>query len=140
MEASQQAWIAEADTFFVASAHPEQGVDASHRGGLPGFVQVLDQRRLRIPDFVGNSMFNALGNFVSYPQAGLVLLDFDHARILQLTGRPMILWDSKDFQNNAGGTGRYWEFEVEDWREKKLPFRLEWELLGYSPLLTESGK
>jgi hypothetical protein len=84
-------WIFGADTFFVASAHPEQGVDASHRGGLPGFVQVLDQHRLRIPNFLGNSMFNTLGNFVSYLDAGLVFLDFDRSQVLQLSGRPEIL-------------------------------------------------
>lgn len=135
LEVSQQRWIGEADTFFVASAHPEQGVDASHRGGLPGFVQVLDQRRLRIPDFVGNSMFNTLGNFVSYPHAGLVFLDFDRSRVLQLSGRPTILWNDDDPGGHTGGTYRYWEFEVEDWRERELPFRLEWELIDYSPLL-----
>lgn len=135
LEAAQQIWIAQADTFFVASAHPEQGVDASHRGGLPGFVQVLDQVRLRIPDYAGNSMFNTLGNFVSYPYAGLVFLDFDSGRVLQLSGRPGILWDLDDPQGNTGGTRRYWEFKLEEWRERELPFRLAWELLDYSPLL-----
>lgn len=46
--AEQQTFIATADTFFVASVHPTRGVDASHRGGNPGFVRVLDDRTLRI--------------------------------------------------------------------------------------------
>ena len=59
-----------ADTFFVASAHAERGVDASHRGGLPGFVRVLGDRTLEIPDYPGNSMFNTLGNPAADPRAG----------------------------------------------------------------------
>jgi len=39
---AQRNLITQADTFFVASAMPGHGVDASHRGGLPGFVQVLN--------------------------------------------------------------------------------------------------
>ena len=34
------------------------------RGGNPGFVQILDDRSLRIPDYSGNSMFNTLGNLI----------------------------------------------------------------------------
>ncbi|MCG8428321.1 MAG: pyridoxamine 5'-phosphate oxidase family protein, partial [Chromatiales bacterium] len=45
----QAALIASSDTLFVASANPGHGVDTSHRGGQPGFVRVLDDRRIRIP-------------------------------------------------------------------------------------------
>ena len=72
----ERAIIAKADTFFVASVHPERGVDASHRGGNPGFVTLVDDRTLRIPDYPGNSMFNTLGNFTANPRAGLIFLDF----------------------------------------------------------------
>ncbi len=130
---AQQALVGQADTFFVASAHPEQGADASHRGGHPGFVKVLNSQRLRIPDFVGNNMFNTLGNFVSYPSAGLIFIDFDRGRILQMSGRPELLLHESDEQGETGGTARYWEFEVETWRESPLPVRLEWVFLDYSP-------
>lgn len=139
----QQAWITSADTFFVASAHPEQGLDASHRGGHPGFVRILSPHRLRIPDFVGNSMFNTLGNFVSYPHAGLVFPDFERSRILQLSGRPELRWDLADRSGETGGTARYWEFEIETWRESELPMRLEWQFIDYSPyipVLKDSAK
>ena len=129
----QQALIAAADTFFVASAHPQRGVDASHRGGPPGFVNVLDERTLRIPDYVGNSMFNTLGNFSANPRAGLVFLDFDQSRTLQLIGRPEILWDQDDAESKTGGTRRFWLLQVERWREMSLPATLRWEFLDYSP-------
>ena len=129
----QEALIRAADTFFVASAHADRGVDASHRGGNPGFIKVLSERRIRVPDYVGNSMFQTLGNFTVNPRAGLVFLDFNHSRTLQLIGRPEIRWDLDDPTNETGGTTRYWEFEIERWVETTLPHELQWELLEYSP-------
>ena len=129
----ESALIATADTLFVASANPEQGVDASHRGGQPGFVRVRDARRLRIPDYVGNSMFNTLGNITIYPRVGLAFVDFDRSRVLQLTGRAEVLWDEEDPDDETGGTGRYWDVEVQRWLQTPLARALRWELLDYSP-------
>ena len=129
----QSALIASADTLFVASANPGRGVDASHRGGQPGFVRILDDRRIRIPDYVGNSMFNTLGNFAVYPRAGLVFMDFDNSRVLQMTGRVEILWNQEDPEDETDGTGRFWDFEIERWLETPLPRQFVWELLDYSP-------
>lgn len=137
LTAEYRDWIARADTLFVASAHPEQGADASHRGGRPGFVQFLNPQTLRIPDYAGNNMFNTLGNFESFPHAGLAFVDFDQGRLLQLTGRPVIRWDSSDPDGRSGGSRRFWDFEVEAWRESRLALRLEWEFLDYSPFLPQ---
>ena len=129
----QAALIQASDTFFVASAHPERGVDASHRGGPPGFVEVVDERTLRIPDYAGNSMFNTLGNFTVDPRAGLVFLDFERSRTLQLTGRAEILWDLEDTAGLTGGTQRFWDFRIDRWRESETHAGLRWEFLDYSP-------
>ena len=136
----QQTLIAAADTCFVASAHPQRGVDASHRGGPPGFVSVLDDRTLRVPDYVGNSMFNTLGNFSANPRAGLVFLDFDHSRTLQLIGRPEVLWNQDDSDSETGGTRRFWLLQVERWREMGLPATVRWEFLDYSPFNPQPPK
>ncbi|MEM6388165.1 MAG: ferredoxin, partial [Pseudomonadota bacterium] len=59
--------IRAADTLFLGTGqqkndeHASNGFDASHRGGAPGFVQVLDATRLRIPDYAGNNFFNTIG-------------------------------------------------------------------------------
>jgi predicted pyridoxine 5'-phosphate oxidase superfamily flavin-nucleotide-binding protein len=140
LDAAQQTLIAGADTFFVTSAHPDQGVDASHRGGHPGFVQLLNNRQLRVPDFAGNGRFNTLGNFTSYPYAGLAFIDFEQGRLLQLTGRPEILWDHDDPHQETGGTRRYWRFDISGWRESLLPLRLDWEFLEASPLIPEQRR
>ena len=122
-----------ADTFFVASAHPQFGIDASHRGGPQGFVNVLNEHTLRIPDYVGNSMFNTLGNFAANPKAGLLFLDFERGRTLQLIGRPEILWNQEDAEEESGGTRRFWLLQVERWYEMAVPATVRWEFLDYSP-------
>lgn len=42
LTSQQQQWIAHTDTFFIASYHPQGGADASHRGGYPGFVRIVN--------------------------------------------------------------------------------------------------
>lgn len=88
----QRAWIRRTDTFFIATLHPEAGADASHRGGMPGFVSV-EGDRLVWPDYAGNLMYNTLGNIAVHPRAGLAVPDFDSGAVLQLTGRAAIEWD-----------------------------------------------
>jgi len=84
---SEQRQISRADTFFIATDNPERGADVSHKGGNPGFVRILDERRIAFPDYNGNSMFNTLGNLTVNPHAALLFIDFDSGRTLQLTGR-----------------------------------------------------
>lgn len=131
--ATQRALIGNADTFFVSSLHPERGVDASHRGGQRGFVQLLDDGRLRIPDYPGNSMFNTLGNFLVYPRAGLTFVDFENSIFLQLTGEVTVHWDLNDSKGLTGGTQRFWDFQVSRWKQSEFSFKLTWEHLSDSP-------
>lgn len=111
---SVKRWIVSADTFFVASAHPEGPTDVSHRGGVPGFIQIKNGA-LTIPDYPGNSMFNTLGNFALNPRAGVTFLDFETNRQLQLTGSVKLNLDAEDETITTGGTGRCWQFYPERW-------------------------
>lgn len=97
--------IRKADTFFIASAHPEahiagaatHGVDVSHRGGNPGFVRLDDASdRLTVPDYVGNFFFNTLGNLLLNPRAGLLFIDFDSGDLLYLAVEVEIIWDGPE--------------------------------------------
>jgi len=128
----QQRWIREADTFFIASHHPEGGSDASHRGGRPGFVRVLDDHRLVWPDYTGNTMFQSLGNIAVNPQAGLLFIDFDGGRTLQLTGKARILWD-QECTGEFAGAERLVEFDIDEWIEIAGAHSLQWQFLDYSP-------
>ncbi|MFI1917062.1 pyridoxamine 5'-phosphate oxidase family protein [Nocardia sp. NPDC020380] len=88
-------WLAStlADTFFIASADADGNTDASHRGGNPGFLQVLSPTHLRWPDYRGNSMFMTLGNLAADPRCGLLIPDWRLGSTLQLTGTAEITWD-----------------------------------------------
>jgi predicted pyridoxine 5'-phosphate oxidase superfamily flavin-nucleotide-binding protein len=128
----QERWIREADTFFIASHHPGGGTDASHRGGHPGFVRVLNANQLVWPDYFGNTMFQTLGNIAVNPQAGLLFIDFKRGRTLQLTGRARILWDGERTAAFAGAE-RLVEFDVDEIVEIAGAHSLEWRFLDYSP-------
>ena len=132
LTAKQQQWITQADTFFIASAHPEGSADASHRGGNAGFVTIADPNTLIWPDYVGNMMFNTLGNIAANPPAGLLFLDFDTGSTLQLTGEANIIWDAAQIAKYKGAE-RLLSYSIEQVLEtdEKLPLR--WEFENYSP-------
>jgi hypothetical protein len=125
--------VERADTAFVGSLHPSRGVDASHRGGEPGFIHVLDAETLRVPDYAGNSMFLTLGNFEVDPRASLAVVDFDRARVVSFSGRARLRFTGELPGHPTGGTGRYWELSVREWVEFDLPLAMRWDLLDSSP-------
>ncbi|WP_067452560.1 pyridoxamine 5'-phosphate oxidase family protein [Actinomadura macra] len=109
----QQQWIAGADTFFIATADRDGNADASHRGGNPGFVQVMSPTVLRWPDYVGNAMFNTLGNLEVRPEAGLLFCDWRTGAVLHLSGTARTDWDHTHTAA-VPGAQRLVEFSVTD--------------------------
>ncbi len=101
-------------------------MDASHRGGDPGFVEVHGPTTLSIPDYAGNNHFNTLGNLHLDPRAGLLVPDFECGAALQLTGRAHIDWNPSE-EERAGGILRRIVFEVDEvvYRESALPVRFD---------------
>ncbi|SFA87563.1 hypothetical protein SAMN03159488_00863 [Pseudomonas sp. NFIX10] len=94
--------VTAADSFYIATyvvRDGERQVDASHRGGKPGFVRMDEDGSLTIPDFSGNLFFNTLGNILLNPRAGLVFVDFQTGDLLQMSGSAQVLLD--DPQINA---------------------------------------
>jgi predicted pyridoxine 5'-phosphate oxidase superfamily flavin-nucleotide-binding protein len=128
----QRLAIERADTLFIASVHATRGADASHRGGQPGFVRVLDERRLRVPDYAGNNMFQTLGNIATDPRVGLLFVAFDTGTTLQLTGRARILWEVSD-RAGLPGAERAVEVEVDEVVEIAGQGPLGWRFVEYSP-------
>lgn len=141
--AAQRAMITAADTFFIASAvggdEPGHGVDASHRGGLPGFVRVADARTLTVPDFTGNFYFNTLGNLLLNPRSGLLFLDFETGTLLQAAAEAEIVWDGPEVAA-AAGVQRLIRFHVVHWRCARNAVPLRWRFRGYSPFLQPSAQ
>jgi predicted pyridoxine 5'-phosphate oxidase superfamily flavin-nucleotide-binding protein len=94
LDAASRSLIAQADTFFIGTAHDQGGADASHRGGTAGFVATLDDRTLRFPDYRGNVMYMTLGNIAVSPHAGLLFIDWEQGDALQITGIATTDWDA----------------------------------------------
>ena len=133
VDEERRALVERADTAFVGSLHPARGVDASHRGGAPGFIRVVDATTLRVPDYPGNSMFMTLGNYEIDSRASLAALDFDRHRVVAFSGSARLYFDGENPQHPTGGTGRYWDFAVREWVQFELPSAPRWELLDSSP-------
>jgi len=129
---NQRDWIAQADTFFIGSYHPERGTDASHRGGYPGFIKILDSGAIVFPDYSGNNMFQTLGNLRVNPQAGLLFIDFERGHTLQLTGTAAIIWEGSQLSEFEGAQ-RLVEFHIDRVLEISHACPMRWEFEEYSP-------
>jgi predicted pyridoxine 5'-phosphate oxidase superfamily flavin-nucleotide-binding protein len=123
---AQRALLERADTFFIASAHPDaarsrspaHGLDVSHRGGPPGFVHFIDDDQIIVPDFRGNDFYNTLGNVRLLPRAGLLFIDFERGDLLMLETRAEALAGQHPLEHRAA-TGRIVRFGIE--RVRVLP-------------------
>jgi hypothetical protein len=129
----QKQLLASADTLFIATAHPSGEADASHRGGSPGFIEALDEQTLRIPDYLGNGMYNTFGNLALDSSAGLIVPDFEHGLALQLTGKAALVFDGDDPGEVSGGTHRFLIFHIDHWQQRPLPAGVQTQLLDDSP-------
>jgi len=73
-------------------------LDASPRGGEPGFVKVLDAHTLLIPDSPGNNRLDTLENIVATGQLGVLFLVPGFDETLRINGRAVLSTDAQDLQ------------------------------------------
>jgi predicted pyridoxine 5'-phosphate oxidase superfamily flavin-nucleotide-binding protein len=78
---------------FIASADSAGRPDCSYKGGLPGFVRVIDQQTLAVPDYDGNGMYRTWGNVLVNPHVGLLFVDFERTQRLRVNGTASIRAD-----------------------------------------------
>lgn len=88
-----RAFIERCSTVFVATADAEGHPDCSYKGGLPGFVRVLDERTLALPDYDGNGMYRTWGNVLVNPHVGLLLVDFEQPKRIRVNGSAVVSGD-----------------------------------------------
>ncbi|MBI5617517.1 MAG: pyridoxamine 5'-phosphate oxidase family protein [Gammaproteobacteria bacterium] len=146
LDESALALIAAADTLYLASAFFEadgavrgtRGIDVSHRGGKPGFVRVVDERTLLLPDFFGNNLFNTLGNLLLAPRAGLLFVDFVNGDLLYVAVTAEILWEGPEVEAYRGAL-RAVRFTVERARRVREVLPLTWGEAERSPFLEQTG-
>lgn len=84
-----QAYIAKA-TFFCLASGREQGLDASPRGGEPGFVRVIDPRRVAFADWPGNNRIETMRNLVADDRLAMLFLFPGLEVFLRINGRGRI--------------------------------------------------
>jgi predicted pyridoxine 5'-phosphate oxidase superfamily flavin-nucleotide-binding protein len=132
LDAAQTTWISRADAFFLGTVHPAVGADASHRGGAPGFVRVLNPTEIAWGDYSGNTLFNSLGNAAVEPAAGLLFIDFETGATLQLSGRLTIDW-SPEAAAEVPGAERVVRFQILRVIQTDTAIPLRWILSEPSP-------
>ena len=81
-----RALIERCSMFFVATADANGHPDCSYKGGLPGFVRVLNDNTLAFPDYDGNGMYRSWGNVLVNPHVGLLFLDFESQMRIRVSG------------------------------------------------------
>jgi predicted pyridoxine 5'-phosphate oxidase superfamily flavin-nucleotide-binding protein len=65
-----KAFIQRSRMFFIATADGDGQPECSYKGGLPGFVRVVDDRTLAIPDYDGNGQYRSWGNVLRKSEGG----------------------------------------------------------------------
>jgi len=88
-----RAFISTRPMMFVATADAQGQPECSYKGGLPGFIRVLDDHTLVFPDYDGNGMYRSWGNVRVNPAVALLFLDFESPRRLRVNGSADILID-----------------------------------------------
>jgi len=83
-------FIEQSAMVFVATADKHGHPDCSYKGGLPGFVRVIDDRTLALPDYDGNGMYRSWGNLLVNPNIGLLFIDFEKQSRLRVNGTATI--------------------------------------------------
>lgn len=78
----------------MASTDAAQQLDASPRGGAPGFVKILDKHTLLVPDSAGNNRLDTLENILAKPQVGLLFMIPGVEEMARVNGQAALLTDS----------------------------------------------
>ena len=86
-------FIARSPFLVVASSDPSGSCDASPKGDAPGFVQVVDDRTLLIPDRLGNNRVDTLAKLVARPGVGLIFVVPGVNETLRVNGRARVTTD-----------------------------------------------
>ena len=84
-------FLSRRDSFAMATVSPDGWPYVQHRGGPPGFLQVLDAQTLAFADFKGNRQLISTGNLAVGDRVALLLIDHAHRDRLKVLGRARVL-------------------------------------------------
>jgi PPOX class probable FMN-dependent enzyme len=94
----QRDWLACSPLAFLATTDAEGRVDVSPKGDPPGFVHVIDDHTIAIPDRPGNRRVDGYCNVLQRPRVGTVFLIPGRGDTLRINGRARILADADYFE------------------------------------------
>ena len=115
------AQIGTARSFYLGTASAEGQPYIQHRGGPPGFLQVLDDRTLAFADLAGNRQYITMGNLIENPRAFIFIMDYARRRRVKIWGRARVVEDDDELLARLRPTQghavaeRVIVFEIEAW-------------------------
>ena len=83
----EKAFLADSDTFFMASVGENGWPYVQHRGGPKGLLRVIDDRTLGFADFRGNRQYVSVGNIDADDRVALIVVDFARQTRLKIYAR-----------------------------------------------------
>ena len=105
LDETAQRLIAASPLLVIASQDAEGHADATPRGGPPGFVTILDQHHLAIPDATGNRRLDTLTNVIATGHVGLLFLIPGRDQTLRVNGRACVS-AAPEILEAAGAVGK----------------------------------
>lgn len=87
----ESSFIADRDSFYMATVGASGWPYIQHRGGPRGFLKVVDDRTLAFADFSGNKQFISAGNLSTDGRVAMILVDYPHQARLKILGRAELL-------------------------------------------------
>jgi predicted pyridoxine 5'-phosphate oxidase superfamily flavin-nucleotide-binding protein len=85
------AFLAAANSFYLATASADGQPYIQHRGGPKGFLRILDKNTLAFADYSGNRQYITQGNLSENPKAYIFVMDYLHRRRVKLWGEAKIV-------------------------------------------------
>ncbi|AGK59479.1 pyridoxamine 5'-phosphate oxidase-like FMN-binding protein [Hyphomicrobium denitrificans 1NES1] len=93
---SAKAFIESRDMFFLSTIDHKGRPTVSYKGGVPGFVRVVDQNTLMFPSYDGNGMYLSMGNISGNAEIGMLFIDFERPFRLRAQGRAELILSGDD--------------------------------------------
>jgi predicted pyridoxine 5'-phosphate oxidase superfamily flavin-nucleotide-binding protein len=88
-----RAFLADANSFYLATASADGQPYIQHRGGPKGFIKVLDRNTIAFADYSGNRQYISQGNLSENPKAQIFVMDYAHRRRVKIWGEARVVED-----------------------------------------------
>jgi predicted pyridoxine 5'-phosphate oxidase superfamily flavin-nucleotide-binding protein len=93
-----KAFIESRDMFFLSTIDHHGRPTVSYKGGIPGFIRLLDPSTLVFPSYDGNGMYLSMGNLSGNPEIGILFVDFERPFRLRVQGRAELVMSGPEVE------------------------------------------